>query len=154
MGRDFAAMSMFPNSGEMVAGMATIRIPLYRSRYSAHYRQAVEQLQSVDYHRTETDNRLSTELEQALEQYRESVRSTTLLDQELIPRAEQALGILSEEYSSGNVSFDEVLRLQEQLLELELEQIEVLVKQHKAIIRIETLVGDVVPYQHSTEINK
>jgi outer membrane protein, heavy metal efflux system len=154
MGRDFAAMSMFPDSGEMVVGMATIRIPLYRSRYSAQYRQAVEQIQSVDYRRTETNNRLSTELEQALEQYRESVRSTTLLDQELIPRAEQALEILSEEYASGNVRFDEVLRLQEQLLELELEQIEVLVKQHSAMIRIESLIGDVLPYQISTEINE
>lgn len=154
MGRNSAAMSMFPNSGDMYAAMATIRVPLYRARYSAQYRQAVEQLQSVDYRRTETDNRLTTELEQALEQHRETVRSITLLDQELIPRAEQALEILSEEYASGNVRFDEVLRLQEQLLELELEQIEVLVKQHKVIISIETLVGDIAPYQRSTEINE
>ncbi len=151
MGRNSAAMSMFPDSGEMIAGMATIRIPLYRSRYSAQYKQAVEQLKSVNYRRTETDNRLGTELEQALEQYRESVRSITLLEHELIPRAEQALEILSEEYASGNVRFDEVLRLQEQLLELELELVEVLVKQHKAIIRIETLAGDVAPYQRINE---
>ena len=151
MGRNSAAMSMFPDSGEMYAAMATIRVPLYRSRYSAQYKQAVEQLKSVDYRRSETDNRFTTELEQALEQYRATVRSITLLDQELIPRAEQALEILSEEYASGNVRFDEVLRLQEQLLELELEQIEVLVKQHKAIISIETLVGDIAPYQRTTE---
>jgi outer membrane protein TolC len=150
MGRNSGAMSMFPDSGDMVAAMATIRIPLYRTRYSAQNRQAVELLKSVDYRRSETDNRLTADLEQALEQHRESLRSITLLDQELIPRAEQALKILSEEYSSGNVRFDEVLRLQEQLLELELEQIEVLVKQHKTIIRIETLVGDVVPYQGHT----
>ena len=154
MGRNSAAMSMFPGSGDMYAAMATIRIPLYRARYSAQHRQAVEQLKSVDYRRSETDNRFTTELEQALEQYRATVRSITLLDQELIPRAEQALEILSEEYASGNVRFDEVLRLQEQLLELELEQIEVLVKQHKAIIRVETLVGDIAPYQRPNGINE
>jgi len=151
MGRNSGAMAMFPDSGEMYAAMATIRVPLYRTRYSAQYRQAVEQLKSVDYRRSETDNRFTTELEQALEQYRETVRSITLLDYELIPRAEQALEILSEEYSSGNVRFDEVLRLQEQLLGLELEQVEALVKQHKAIIRIETLVGDAASYQRTTE---
>jgi outer membrane protein, heavy metal efflux system len=149
MGRNYAAMSMFPDSGDMYAAMATIRVPLYRARYSAQYRQAVEQLQSLDYRRSETDNRLITELEQALEQHRESVRSLTLLNDELIPRAEQALEILSEEYAAGNVSFDEVLRLQEQLLELELEQVEVMVKQNKAVIRVETLVGDVLPYNKS-----
>jgi outer membrane protein, heavy metal efflux system len=154
MGRNSAAMSMFPNSGDMFAAMATIRVPLYRTRYSAQYKQASEQLQSVDYRRTETDNRFTTELEQALEQHRETVRTITLLDQELIPRAEQALEILSEEYASGNVRFDEVLRLQEQLLELELEQVEALVNQHKAIIKVETLVGDMAPYQRSTEFNE
>lgn len=154
MGRNSAAMSMFPDSGDMYAAMATIRIPLYRTRYSAQHRQAIEQLKSLDYRRSETDNRLTTDLEQALEQHRETLRSITLLDQELIPRAEQALEILSEEYASGNVRFDEVLRLHEQLLELELEQIEVLVKQHKAIIRIETLVGDVASYERNKSIDE
>jgi len=154
MGRNSGAMAMFPDSGEMYAAMATIRVPLYRTRYSAQYRQAVEQLKSVDYRRSETDNRFATELEQNLVQYRETVRSITLLDHELIPRAEQSLEILSEEYASGNVRFDEVLRLQEQLLNLELEQIEVLVKQHKAIIGIETLVGNIAPYQKSNGSNE
>ncbi|MEX2657205.1 MAG: TolC family protein [Balneolales bacterium] len=147
MGRDFAAMSMFPDSKEMFAGMATIRIPLYRSRYSAKYRQAVEQLQVVDYQRTETDNWLIAELEEALGKHRESERSLRLLDDELIPRANQALEILSDAYSTGNIRFDEVLQIQRQLLDLELEQIEVMVKQLKAVISIETLTGNALPYQ-------
>ena len=134
--------------------MATIRIPLYRTRYSAQYRQSVEQSKSLGYIRSETKNQLRTELEQALEQYRESARSLTLLNHELIPRAELALEILSDEYASGNVRFDEVLRLQEQLLELEMERAEVLVKQHKALIRIETLTGDIAPWSRSTEMNE
>ncbi|MEX2344661.1 MAG: TolC family protein [Balneolaceae bacterium] len=151
MGRDFGPMSMFPDSKEMYAAMATIRIPLYRSRYSSQYRQANEQLRSVDYSRIQTGNRLNTELEQALEQYRESERNITLLTEELIPRAEQAFSILSEEYSAGNTRFDEVLQVQRQLLDLELEQIEAVVKQYKAIINIEALVGDVAPYQGGDE---
>ncbi|WP_176719449.1 TolC family protein [Rhodohalobacter halophilus] len=147
MGRNSAAMAMFPDSGEMYAAMATIRIPLWRSRYSAQHRQAVQQLRSVDFSRTETENQLTAQLDSALEQYRNSVRSGTLLTEELIPRTEQALEILSEEYASGNVRFDEVLRMQEQLLDLEMEQIEVWVRQHKALINIETLVGQAPGYQ-------
>jgi outer membrane protein TolC len=151
MGRNFGPMSMFPDSKEMFAAMATIRVPLWRSRYSAQHRQASEQLRSVDYSRIQTGNRLNTELEQALEQYRESERNIALLTEELLPRAEQAFSILSEEYAAGNTRFDEVLQVQRQLLDLELEQIEAIVKQYKAIINIETLVGDVAAYQGGDE---
>ena len=151
MGRDFGPMSMFPNSKEMFAAMATVRVPLWRSKYSAQYRQATEQLRSVDYNRIQTGNRLNTELEQALEQYRESERNITLLNDELIPRAEQVFSILSEEYSAGNTRFDEVLQVQRQLLDLELEQVEAVVKLYKAMINIEALVGDVDPYQRGGE---
>jgi len=151
MGRNFGPMSMFPDSKEMFAAMATIRVPLWRSRYSAQNRQASEQLRSVDYSRIQTGNRLNTELEQALEQYRESERNISLLTEELLPRAEQALSILSEEYAAGNTRFDEVLQVQRQLLDLELEQIEAIVKQYKAIINIEALVGDVGSYQGGDE---
>ena len=151
MGRNFGPMSMFPDSKEMFAAMATIRVPLWRSRYSAQNRQASEQLRSVDYSRIQTGNRLNTELEQALERYRESERNITLLTEELLPRAEQALSILSEEYAAGNTRFDEVLQVQRQLLDLELEQIEAIVKQYIAIINIEALVGDVGSYQGGDE---
>ncbi|MDZ7755771.1 TolC family protein [Rhodohalobacter sp.] len=151
MGRNFGPMSMFPDSKEMYAAMATIRVPLWRSKYSAQYRQASEQLRSVDYSRIQTGNRLNTELEQALEQYRESERNIVLLTDELIPRAEQALSILSEEYAAGNTRFDEVLQVQRQLLDLELEQIEAIIEQYKAIINIEALVGDVGAYQGGDE---
>jgi outer membrane protein, heavy metal efflux system len=35
MGRDFGPMSMFPNARESVIGMATVRVPLFRSRYNS-----------------------------------------------------------------------------------------------------------------------
>ena len=147
MGGDFGAMSMFPGSGEMVMGMATIRIPLYRSRYSAQSRQATEQLHAVDSQKMQTENRLITQLEEALKQYRSTVRSATLLNEELIPRAEQAMEILRTEYAAGNTRLDELLQIQRQLLDLELEQAEILVNQHKAVINIETLIGATPPYQ-------
>jgi len=133
--------------------MATIRVPLWRSKYSAQYRQASEQLRSVDYSRIQTGNRLNTELEKALEQYRESERNITLLTEELLPRAEQALSILSEEYAAGNTRFDEVLQVQRQLLDLELEQIEAIVEHYRAMINIEALAGDVGAYQGGEDNN-
>ncbi|MDG5768140.1 TolC family protein [Balneolales bacterium ANBcel1] len=139
MGRDFGPMSMDPDMKEGFVGMATIRVPLYRSRYSAQNRQATEQLQGLDYERIHTKNTLLTELEESLERYRESGRSIRLLTDELIPRAEQAYAILGDEYAAGNARFDEVLQMQRELLDLELQRIEALVRQNKAVIRIESI---------------
>src|SRR5690625_7152065 len=62
MGQNSSSMSMFPDTGEKFTAMATIRIPLYRARYSAQYRQSVEQSKSLGYIRSETKNQLRTEL--------------------------------------------------------------------------------------------
>ena len=142
MGRDFGVMSMNPDMNESFIGMATIRVPIYRARYSAQYRQASEQLRGLDYEREQTRNMLLTELEDALERFRESDRSVQLLNDELIPRAEQAYEILGDEYAAGNVRFDEVLQIQRELLELELERIEALVRQNKAVIAIESITEE------------
>ena len=141
MGRDFGPMSMFPDANESIIGMATVRIPLFRSRYNSQQRQADHQIRSISLRRDQTENRLMAELEQYLEQIRRSERSIRLLDEELVPRAEQALRILSEEYSTGNARFDELLQIQRELLELEIERIEAVVSQNKAVVQIETLIG-------------
>src|SRR5690625_2511479 len=142
MGSDFGTMSMLPHSGEMVVGMASIRIPLYRSRYRSQDRQAVEQLKAVDYQRQEAEYRLISQLEEAFGEWRSAARSVELITEELTPRAEQALEILSSEYASGNTRLDEVLQIQRQLLDLELERLGELVRLHEAMIRLEALSGD------------
>jgi outer membrane protein, heavy metal efflux system len=81
------------------------------------------------------------ELESVMEEVRSSERSVILLDEELVPRAEQALRILSEEYSTGTARFDELLQIQRELLELEFERIEAIVKQNRAVAKIESLIG-------------
>lgn len=139
MGRDFGVMSMNPDMKEGFVGMATIRVPLNRSRYKAQHREAIEQRQSLDHRRTELDNQLTTQLEQALELYRQTERNLLLLDEELIPRAEHALELLMESYSTGGVRFDELLQLRRELLDYELERITTLIAQHKAVVRIESL---------------
>jgi outer membrane protein, heavy metal efflux system len=142
MGRDFGPMSMFPDAKESIIGMVTIRLPLFRSRYSSQQRQADHQIRSINLQLDQTENRLMAELEQYLEEIRRSERSVRLLDEELVPRAEQALRILSEEYSTGNARFDELLQIQRELLELEIERIEAIVGQNKAVVRIESLMGN------------
>ena len=141
MGRDFGPMSMFPDSRESIIGMATVRVPLFRSRYDSQKRQADYQIRSLDLQLEQTENRLMADLQSALEEIRSSERSSILIEEELVPRARQALRILSEEYATGSASFDELLQIQRELLELEFERVEAAVKHNKAVAKIESLIG-------------
>ncbi|MFO7799605.1 TolC family protein [Rhodohalobacter sp.] len=141
MGRDFGPMSMFPDSKESFIGMATIRLPIYRSRTKSQKQQISSRLQAVEMERVQAKNRISSDLESAQETLRSSNRSIELLDNELIPRARQVLDILSEEYTAGNARFDELLQIQRELLDLEFERVEAVVNQNKAIARVERLIG-------------
>ncbi|MCC5941146.1 MAG: TolC family protein [Balneolaceae bacterium] len=141
MGRDFGPMSMFPDARESIVGMATVRVPLFRSRYNSQRRQVDHRIRSLDLREHQTENRLMAQLEEYLEEVRRSERTTTLLSEELVPRAQQALTILSEEYSVGNARFDELLQIQRELLDLEFERIEAVVRQNQAVVKIESLMG-------------
>jgi outer membrane protein, heavy metal efflux system len=142
MGRDFGPMSMFPDARESFVGMATVRLPIFRSRTNSQQQQIASRKRALDSERIQTENRLSSEVESALEALRKAERNLRLLDEELIPRATQALDILGEEYTVGRSMFDELLQIQRELLDLEIERIEAVVEHNKAVVRIESLIGN------------
>jgi outer membrane protein TolC len=150
MGRDFGPMSMNPDATESFIGMATIRLPIYRTRIRSQKQQITNRIQSVDMERVQTENRLTSDLEEATENFRSSLRTITLLDQELIPRARQVLDILTEEYTAGNARFDELLQIQRELLDLEFERVEAVVNQNNSLARIEALIGGSPPLKGGT----
>jgi len=141
MGRDFGPMSMNPDATESFIGMATIRLPIYRGRTRSQQRQVGEEIKALDQLRFQAENRLDAELLSALEDARRFDRAILLHEVELIPRAEQALEILREEYASGNVRFDELLQIQRELLDLEMDRVEAIAGQNRAVIRMEILMG-------------
>jgi outer membrane protein TolC len=150
MGRDFGPMSMNPNATESFIGMATIKLPIYRTRTRSQKQQITNRLQSIDMERVQTENRLTSDLEEATENFRSSSRTITLLDEELIPRARQVLDILTEEYTAGNARFDELLQIQRELLDLEFERVEAVVNQNNSLARIEALIGGSPPLKGGT----
>jgi outer membrane protein TolC len=141
MGRDFGPMSMNPEASESFIGMATVRLPLFRSRTRSQQEQIIYRKRALDSYRHQTENRLMTNVESVLEEIRTSERNITMLNDELIPRANQALNILSEDYSVGLARFDELLQIQRELLDLEFERIEAVVNQNKAVVKLESLIG-------------
>jgi outer membrane protein, heavy metal efflux system len=138
MGRDFATMAMM-DMNEGYVGMVSIKIPLYRSNYDAKIRQALEDKQSVTQGKYQALNAIARQMEENLVNWRASDRNLRLLENELIPRARQAFDVLSEAYGAGGVSFEEVLQVQRELLDLDIERINLLAEQNRVMARIEAL---------------
>lgn len=141
MGRDFSTMSMMPDMNETVVGMATVRVPLFRERYRAQREEAQMEIRRTQQQERNMGNRLRSDLESAMNRLRDAQREEELISGNLLSRTEQALEILMEDYSVGRVTFDEVLQVQRELLDLELERLQQLARQNKAMARIERITA-------------
>jgi len=152
MGRDFMQMRMMDRMNEGVALMATIQVPLFRSKYRAAQREAEAHRRRVQHERQQTARDLRTTVERAVQAYRDASRRIVLHREELLPRAEQALRVLREAYTSGNAPFDEVIRMQRQQLDYALALAEAQADQHQARVRLETLAR--MPERPAPDLNR
>jgi len=140
-GRDFGMMSMM-DLDPIFAGMATIRIPMYRGKYKAQKKEAQLRLRATDHLETDLTNRLQSDIEKAMKRLRDGQREYQLISEELLPRSEQILELLSDEYGTGQVRFDEILQVLRELLALENEKVEALAEQNKAMAEVEQLIAN------------
>lgn len=140
MASDFGMMSMM-DLENVLTGMATVRIPLYKGRYRAQRNEARLQLRAADNLEADLTNRLHSDIERAMKSLRDAQRDYQLIVGELLPRSRQTVEILSEEYAGGQVRFDELLQVLRELLMLEMERVNALVAQNKTMAAIEQQIA-------------
>ena len=108
------------NGQDMLMPTATISIPLYRKKYKALIKEAEFQQKGISDNIENTRNSLRTELIGAINQYRDADRKVVLYN-ELLVQARQTLNILMQSYTGGQTGYEEVLRVERQLLQYQLE---------------------------------
>ncbi len=100
--------------------MVGISIPLYRQKYTSMAKEAVLMQESTENGRLDRINMLETTFEKANKDYRDADRRIPLY-QGQSGRSKKALNILQTEYETSGKNFEEVLRMERQLLEYKLE---------------------------------
>ena len=128
------------NGRNMLMPMATVTIPLWRKRYTASVRESDFMRQSVVEMKQDVTNQLMVNYEDALTDYKDAGRRVKLY-QEQTSRANQALNILIVQYSTEGVNFEEVLRMQQQLLDYQLKYLDALIDGNIAVAMMERLMG-------------
>ena len=141
------AFSPRPESGmtmggkDMVMPMVSVSIPIYRKKNKAMVREAELKQQSIQQRRENTVNQLATQWAVALRDLDDATRRTALY-REQTALANQTLNLLMTGYSANGQDFEEVLRVQQQLLDYRLNLVSAVVDQHTAVAMLEMLAGN------------
>lgn len=134
-------IQMSDNGKDALMAKATLTIPLSRSKYNAQKKEARLQLESVQHKRTARLLTLETDLQEALRSYDDAQRRIELYNQKQIQRTQQAMDILITEYSADGSDFEEILRMQRQLLNYRLSLQQAIVDQQTALSTIRAITG-------------
>ena len=125
---------------DMVMPMVSVSIPIYRKKYKAMSREAELNQQAAGQRRENTVNQLTTQWTTALRDLDDASRRTELY-REQSDLARQTLNLLMTGYSASGQDFEEVLRVQQQLLDYQLQLVTAVVDQHMAVAMLEMLAA-------------
>jgi outer membrane protein TolC len=108
--------SVPPDNGkDAIMPMVTVSLPIFRGKYKAAVKEAQLMQESYSLQKTEIANSLNSNYEMALFDIRQQIDLITLFDDQ-IKESEQALNLLFTSYGNSGKDFEEVLRMQQQLL--------------------------------------
>ncbi len=128
------------NGKNMIMPMATVTIPLWRKKYTSSVRESDYMRQAVVKQKQDVSNQLMVSYENALKDYKDADRRVKLY-QEQTSLANQALNILISQYTTEGSNFEEVLRMQQQLLDYRLKHLDALIDGNIAVAMMDRLMG-------------
>lgn len=133
-------MDVPQNGQDILMPMATLSIPLYRNKYKAMVKEADYRMQGVQQQLEDTKNNLAADFILAVNQYRDAERKTKLYT-ELLKQAQETLEMLTTAYMTATEDYEEVLRMQQQLLKYQLELEHTKSNQNTAVALLEKLMA-------------
>lgn len=124
------------NGRDILQFRATIKIPIYKKKYQAKEREENLKMAALTDRKTDLLNRFEVAIEEAYVDH-ETARLRLDLYQRQIEITKAAINILQTKYSSTGNGFDELLRLEKELIDYDLKTLKAIVQSHFAKSRIE-----------------
>lgn len=127
------------NGRDIVQVRGSIKIPLYQKQYEAKNREEQLNIQALDQQQDHLLSQLLAEIEQAYAQHQTAQLKVSLYQQqkELTQSASQ---ILKARYSGQGDGFDELLRLEKDLIDYDLKILKAIVQSHLAKSSIDRFI--------------
>ena len=123
------------NGKDAIMPMVSVTLPIFRRKYRAAVKEAQLMQESYTLQKTEVTNSLNSNYEMVLFDIRQQTDLISLFDQQIM-ESEQALNLLFRSYSNSGKDFEEVLRMQQQLLRYDKLKISALTQYQIALAKL------------------
>jgi len=128
------------NGRDILQLKATIKIPLYKEKYAAKEREERLKMEALDFRKADNLSMFLAEIEKAYAKYQTAQLRVELYEkQRTITQA--AIRILEARYSAQGNGFDELLRLEKELIDYDLKTLKAIVQSHLAKSEIERFIN-------------
>jgi len=125
---------------DMFMPMVTMTLPIYRKKTQAKIKEADYLKEAAFQNRQKTENLLAMEWANAIRDWEEAERKIQLYSEQT-ELVKQNLNLLVTTYSSSGQEFEEVLRVQQQLLDYQLKRINSINQQYQSLVILEMLAS-------------
>ncbi len=133
-------MALTGNGKDVFMPMVSVSIPIYRKKYKGSIKEAQLMQDSYANQKREVTNTLVSEYEMAWFEVREQRKLVSLYEQQ-IKTTEQSLDLLFASYGNSGKQFEEVLRMQQQVLKYRKKRATALSRYKIAIAKINYLTS-------------
>ena len=123
------------NGRDIVQLRASVSLPIYREKFEAKAREEQLKIAALDNRKQDLNHRFEATIAQAYADF-ETARLRLDLYERQRRLTQSAIDILQEAYSTQGRSFDELLRLESELVEYDLKRLNAVVAGHLAVARI------------------
>ncbi len=124
------------NGRDIVQLRASVKIPLFRQKYEAKEREEQLKIATLDHKKEDLVSRFMAMIDKAYTDYEIAQLRINLYEKQ-ITITQSAINILESNYSAKGNDFDELLRLEKELIDYDLKILKAVVQSHQAKIRIE-----------------
>lgn len=127
------------NGRDILQLRATVKIPLFREQYEAKEREENLRIDALENKKEDVLTLFSAAIEKAYAEH-ETARLRAELYERQIGITEAAIRILETDYSTQGSNFDELLRLEKELVDYDLKMLRAIVQSHIAQSSIERFI--------------
>ena len=133
-------LSLPENGKDILMPMVSVSIPIFRGRYNASVKEAQNMQESYVNQKQDLENSLITEYEMVWFEIQQQQQLLSLYEQQ-IQTSQQSLNLLFTSYGNSGKEFEEVLRMQLQLLKYQKMKATALTQYQIAVAKINYLTS-------------
>jgi outer membrane protein TolC len=129
------------NGRDIVQLRGMVKIPLYKSQYEAKKQEELLKIQAIELQKENTTDQFMAIIEKAYVDYETAQLRMNLYGQQ-IETTRAAIDILTGAYSVDGRKFEELLRLEKELIDYDLMILKAVVSSHRAKITVERFITE------------